>query len=57
MWVAADGQDLVPGQQWSVELQTKVTESSRRFHNHGEGPSRGLEKSSGTFGNLRLKLY
>ena len=26
MWVAADGQDLVPGQQWSVELQTKVTE-------------------------------
>ena len=37
MWVAADGQDLVPGQQWSVELQTKVTESSRRFHNHGEG--------------------
>ena len=24
VWVAADGQDLVPGQQQSVELQTKV---------------------------------
>ena len=35
MWVVADGQDLVPGQQWSVELQMKVI---RRFHNHEEGP-------------------
>ena len=42
MWVAADGQDLVPGQQRSVELQTKVTEDSRRFHNHEEGPSRAF---------------
>ena len=40
MWVAADGQDLVPGQQRSVELQTKVTEDYEKFYNHGElGPS------------------